>query len=114
MQSEPSWTPMKLQSSARLRSIGFGLHSLVLRFSWTLAFFTPLPLITILRDSQLVIDLRPLLVSWSRATADFFFVRTLAALVRLRRSCWSKVEERALILTLAFFLPLVFRPLTLT
>ncbi len=110
MHSDVSWAPMKSQSSARLRSIGFGLQALVLRFSSTVTFFAPSPLTVILRASQLSTASRPLFVSWSRAIGALLpLARTLAFFVRFLASCWSKVVEVALILTLPFF-----RPLTLT
>ena len=106
MHSEPSAAPMKSQSSARLRSIRFGLHSLVLRLSWTVTFFTPLPLTTILRDSQLSTASRPFGVSLSSAVGALPRARTLVGLVSLR-SCWrSKVEEWDLSLTLPSESPL--------
>ena len=77
---------MKSQLAARLRSIGFGLQSLVLRFSSTLALPAPLPVTTILRASQLAIRWRPLAVSLSTVLADLPFARTFFGVVSLR-SC---------------------------
>ena len=77
---------MKSQLAAWLRSIGFGLQSLVLRFRSTLAFLTPLPETTILRASQLEIRWRPLAVSLSTVLADLPFAFTFFGVVSLRRS----------------------------
>src|SRR5262245_32316505 len=100
---------MKSQSAARLRSIGFGLHCFVLRFSWTLAFLTPLPKTTILRNSQLSTRLRPFFVSLSSAVGALDLAWIRFGLTSLRGSCASKVEDFAFSLTFPFC-----RPLTLT
>ena len=104
---------MKSQLSARLRSIGCGLQVLVFRVSSARTCPACLASISSLRAWQLATACRPFLVRRSLIflVALRWASRTFFGWASLRSSCWSKVVEWALTLTVV--LPF-FSALTLT